>query len=98
MKLISVFTQLSNPKLINKKKHLLLEFIIYWLLIAKFVIPIMCMDSFEPGKRIKKVELLMKRIKNVELDMPDAQVPIIRGQRCHKTFSSSKYHQVCAPS
>ena len=51
-------------KFIDKRKYLL----IYWLVIANFVIPILCMDSFETGG---------KRMKNTGLVMPGTQVPPI---------------------
>ena len=77
-------------KLFNRRKYLL----ILWLIIANFVIPILCMDSYDPGS---------KRMKNAEFVMPGAEVPIIplkplRGQKCHKKFSGTKHHQVCTLS
>ena len=64
-------------KSINNRQYIILKIIIHWLLLAKFVIPIICMDSKEPGKGIM----------NKDLAMSSTNVPIIPSS---KASSSQK--------
>ena len=64
----------------------LIDLFLYWLIIANFVTPIICMDSNQQAKGIL----------NADFSMPGADIPII-SLATTRSIKSSKaaYSQVC---
>ena len=77
--------QETTMKSTKNVTYLVLEFFLYWLIIANFVTPIICMDSNQQAKGIL----------NASFSMPCADIPIISLATTRSTKSSkAAYSQV----